>query len=128
MPTIHNLSHAQHTGDGDKRLAPGGPSLHMVANPTSGTGEGADLVERARAACMLAGRTLVLHDTAGPGGLEGAARRAHAGARADGGVVVAAGGDGTVRSVAQELVGGAVPLAVVPVGTFNFFARNHGIP
>lgn len=128
MPSIHNLSHAERTGDGDKPLPPAGPPLHMVANPASGTGEGADLVGRARAACILAGRPLVLHDTAGPGGLAGAARRAHAGARADGGVVVAAGGDGTVRSVAQELVGGAVPLAVVPVGTFNFFARNHGIP
>ena len=34
----------------------------------------------------------------------------------------------TVRTVAQALAGSPVALAVVPTGTFNFFARNHAIP
>lgn len=43
-------------------------------------------------------------------------------------VVVAAGGDGTVRLVAQELAGTGVPLGVLPLGTGNDFARANGIP
>ncbi len=45
-----------------------------------------------------------------------------------GGVVVAAGGDGTVNAVAAACRELQVPLAVVPLGTFNYFARAHGIP
>ena len=43
-------------------------------------------------------------------------------------VVVAAGGDGTVRLVAQELAGTGVPLGVIPLGTGNDFAMANGIP
>jgi diacylglycerol kinase (ATP) len=43
-------------------------------------------------------------------------------------VVVAVGGDGTVRTVAAGLANTGHAMGVVPIGTANLFARNLGIP
>ena len=42
--------------------------------------------------------------------------------------VVVAGGDGTINTFAQALSGSDVPLGIIPSGTFNYVARNFGIP
>lgn len=43
-------------------------------------------------------------------------------------VVIAAGGDGTVLSVARRLVRSPVPLCILPLGTANNLARSVGMP
>jgi diacylglycerol kinase family enzyme len=43
-------------------------------------------------------------------------------------VIVAAGGDGTVSTVAGELVGTQKTLGVLPIGTLNHFAKDLRIP
>ena len=49
-------------------------------------------------------------------------------AQAQRGIVVAAGGDGTINAVAQAVLGSGCPFGVLPQGTFNYFSREHGIP
>ena len=44
-----------------------------------------------------------------------------------GGVVVAAGGDGTINAVAGAVLRSGCPFGVLPQGTFNYFGRVHGI-
>ena len=43
-------------------------------------------------------------------------------------VVIAVGGDGTVRTVASALSGTGHAMGIIPIGTGNLFARNMGIP
>jgi diacylglycerol kinase family enzyme len=42
--------------------------------------------------------------------------------------VLVSGGDGTIASAASVLAGSSTALAVLPGGTLNHFAREHGIP
>jgi diacylglycerol kinase family enzyme len=49
-------------------------------------------------------------------------------AAATGGVLVAAGGDGTINAVARQAIAHGCAFGVLPQGTFNYFGRTHGIP
>lgn len=43
-------------------------------------------------------------------------------------LVIAAGGDGTIRTVCSGLAGSDIPVAVIAAGTGNLLARNLGVP
>lgn len=49
-------------------------------------------------------------------------------AKRNGGIVAAAGGDGTIGTMANLCCQHGVPLGIIPAGTFNYFARDLGIP
>lgn len=44
------------------------------------------------------------------------------------GIIVVAGGDGTLNAVASQLLYETIPLALLPLGTFNYVARVLNIP
>jgi diacylglycerol kinase family enzyme len=67
---------------------------------------------------------LVLTTTRADGGTGMTRQALQAGAD----LVVAVGGDGTVRACAQELASTDVPLAIVPAGSANLTARALGLP
>ncbi|MEA2336654.1 MAG: hypothetical protein QOE82_661, partial [Thermoanaerobaculia bacterium] len=48
--------------------------------------------------------------------------------REDRRLFVAAGGDGTINTVIQPLIHTDAILGVIPVGTYNHFAKDLGIP
>jgi len=104
------------------------PALFVVFNFGSGK-DRADEVRRAlESGCAAAGRSLHLLEVPDARELVTIVRRAVARARECGGVVGAAGGDGTINAVVQATLGSGCAFGVLPQGTFNYFARANGIP
>ncbi|MDN4480415.1 diacylglycerol/lipid kinase family protein [Demequina muriae] len=104
--------------------SPDKPSIAFIANPTK---EGVqEMHERALRACSIRylPQPMWFHTTEEDPGY-GMARDAIA-AGAD--VVVAVGGDGTVRAVAEACAGTGATMGILPLGTGNLFARNLDFP
>lgn len=106
-------------------LNPAGMSVHVIAN------FGAGLYPRYTAGDILASFarfpqvTCRLTDMRDSPDISASVER---GLEASADIVVAAGGDGTVSSVADRLVGKNVQLGVLPLGTLNHLAKDLGIP
>lgn len=98
----------------------------LVVNPTKldGGPDRAAVEAAVRAAADRAGWELLCLETT-PDGAGGVVREALA---QDVDLVVACGGDGTVRECAEALAGTDVTLALLPAGTGNLLARNLGVP
>lgn len=99
----------------------------IVHNAGSGAAEADSCQATIRSVMEAAGRRFEFVP-APQGGMRQATQAAIALAQEQGGALIVAGGDGTVSSVVQQALPAGVPLGVVPVGTFNYFARTHGIP
>lgn len=99
-------------------------SVTVVYNPASGRAPGEDELREAFAQHERGHRLTfspTTEDDPGPGQTRAAI---DAGAEC----VIACGGDGTVRSVAETLAGSGVHLGVVPFGTGNLLAKNLDLP
>jgi diacylglycerol kinase (ATP) len=110
----------------DEAPAPPKKRLAVVLNPTKLDGDGS--AERATITRVCAGEgwdePLFLPTEENDVGF-GQTREA----LAEGvDVVCAFGGDGTVRAVAQEMIGTGVPMGLLPGGTGNLLARNLDLP
>lgn len=102
-----------------------GRRVALVANPASGGGR-ARRAERAVVAALRAhGAAVETIWSAGPGGVGDAVRRG-CDARAD--VVALLGGDGTLHEALPALLEARAPLAFLPCGGGNDFARALGLP
>ncbi|WP_120004133.1 diacylglycerol kinase family protein [Nesterenkonia muleiensis] len=103
------------------------PVDRLIGVVVNASKENADqAVALVRQACERAGMPAPLIEPTTPedSGLSMTDRAVEAGCD----VVIAAGGDGTLRAVAARLVGTEVAMGIVPLGTGNLFARNIGLP
>lgn len=108
------------------QLNPSAPLIFII-NAASGHSDADAKRTVIEQALQAAGRTGELR-FAGPAELDCIARAAAATALATGSAVVAVGGDGTINAVAQAAHAAGCAMGVVPLGTFNYFARTHNIP
>jgi diacylglycerol kinase family enzyme len=119
-PSSHEAQAFAATG-----AAAGGPWL-IVLNPGSGRGMGEDARALIENELKASGRSYRFVPVEGQGVLAANDHAAELAAR-EGGVLVVAGGDGTVNCAAQAALRHRCPLGVIPMGTFNLFAREHGL-
>ncbi|HWQ36321.1 MAG TPA: diacylglycerol kinase family protein [Blastocatellia bacterium] len=99
--------------------------VEAIINACSGTGAGEATAQLLNE--MLKPHRIEARIALARTGSEVTELAAHA-ARRNARLVIAGGGDGTISTVAAHLVGTDKALGVLPCGTFNYFARNHGIP
>jgi diacylglycerol kinase family enzyme len=102
--------------------------LFIVLNVGSGKHDPATVRATIEGTLTRLGRSFLLREVGDPAKLPLVAAAVVEEARARSGVVVAAGGDGTINTVAQATLKSGCPLGLLPLGTFNYFSRTHGIP
>jgi len=100
----------------------------IVMNGGSGRHDVNEVQQTIQRTMAEAGRHYTVHVVTDASKLAAAARSAVKQAQARGGVVVAAGGDGTINALVQATLGSGCVFGVLPQGTFNYFSRTHGIP
>jgi diacylglycerol kinase family enzyme len=99
--------------------------LTVILNRAAGSGKDETLRDRLVALFETHGITSDVHVIEGGKGIAEIVTRA---TRDGSFAVVAGGGDGTVGAVASFLIDSECPLAVLPLGTLNHFAKDLGIP
>jgi len=103
-------------------------AFYVVLNAGSGHSETELRCSTIRDVLGEAGRTCHLEIVEDAADLADTARRMAQQAKENDGVLVAAGGDGTINTVAHQAVLQGCVFGVLPQGTFNYFGRTHGIP
>lgn len=97
----------------------------VILNVGSGKRDQVSTPDAVRAAFAGQGADITLKVVRKGSQLQATARRA----LDDGfGIIVAAGGDGTIGAVASALSGSGATMGILPLGTFNYFARSLDVP
>jgi len=123
LPVDNTVPHDGTKAGADPRTGDAPARGIVVMNRASGRNRSRE--ESARIEALIRERTdLDLH-VLDPDDMARAVEKAVADGQ---GMVVAAGGDGTISLVCGFLAGTSTKLGVLPLGTFNFFARSLGIP
>lgn len=102
--------------------------LLIVLNSGSGKHDREEVRRTIESTLAAAGRRYEIFQIDDPDQLHATAKAVVERARDQAGIVVAAGGDGTINQVAAATLGSGCPFGVLPLGTFNYFSRAHGIP
>ena len=101
--------------------------LYIVLNAGSGHSDTDTVSDTIAEILKSAGRAHELCRVDDPQRLHQIAAQAVAKAKQSDGIVVAAGGDGTLNTVAHLALKSNCRFGVIPQGTFNYFGRTHGI-
>ena len=110
-----------------QQAATSGP-LFIVLNSASGHKDSNAEREVLADVFNNAGRVFEFLQFDNPADIVSVSAKAVALAKEKNGVVVAAGGDGTINAVAAAVLRSGCPFGVLPQGTFNYFGRTHAIP
>lgn len=108
--------------------APHDATFFIALNAGSGHSETDERRSTIETVLREAGRHFELTMIDDPSTIDEIAARLARQAADNGGVLVAAGGDGTINAVARQAVAHGCKFGVLPQGTFNYFGRTHGIP
>ncbi|HKO67414.1 MAG TPA: diacylglycerol kinase family protein, partial [Burkholderiaceae bacterium] len=101
--------------------------FYIVLNASSGSTDTDKASDAISSVLNAAGRRHEILRVEDPQRLRDLATEAVTKAQQGDGVVVAAGGDGTLNAVAQIALESDCKFGVIPQGTFNYFGRTHGI-
>jgi diacylglycerol kinase family enzyme len=99
-------------------------SIEVILNAKSGAQTSGETRAEIEKVLRKSGRPFQISTATGSELADLAAERA----ATDCEILVAAGGDGTICCVAEAALKAGKTLGVIPLGTFNYFARNLGIP
>ena len=102
--------------------------LFVVLNSASGHKDSNEERQVLADVFNSAGRAFEFLQFDNPASIASVSAKAVTLAQDKGGVVVAAGGDGTINAVASAVLRSGCPFGVLPQGTFNYFGRANAIP
>jgi diacylglycerol kinase (ATP) len=103
------------------------PKTYVVLNPVAGVSEPGNVRQRIESALQAHDVSFEIYETTGKSD-ENIKQLVHQAVKEGFKLFVSAGGDGTLSSVIDGLVGSEIPLVIIPTGTWNALARALDIP
>ena len=97
--------------------------VYFILNPNSGSKSTARKMQMMEFLEKIPESTLLITEYPGHGHI-----LANQLKKSDASRIIAIGGDGTINEIASALMGGQIPLGIIPLGSGNGLARHIGIP